>query len=348
MREALKDLQAGKIQPKMMEMLLCPGCIRGDGLTGNMSMPVRHKHIIEMMNTRRVNVSDRNKNNISETVDLKWTFPNMENCAPPADVPDAEDELQRAIKGLQDSGKRLNTTQEVLQHSEKLANLAQLTTAMAYKLNNPLSVILMYAHIMKDEHRGNEALFQDLEILADQADKCKRIINDLLNISRKNRVLHEPVDVRELIDRTLMIIPVRDGISVHVEHTVDNPSVDLDKEQVVHLLNHLVTNAYEAMDGGGHLYIRTEGDAESVRFIIKDTGPGIKKFHLSKIFDPFFTTKKVGFGSGLGLAVTYRIVKMHNGEISVNTNTDPRKGPTGTEFILTFPRLEGNEGIKGS
>ncbi len=93
-----------------------------------------------------------------------------------------------------------------------------------------------------------------------------------------------------------------------------------------------------AMPDGGHLKIRTEGNEDQVRLVVSDTGVGIPPEHFSKLFEPFFTTKKGGKGTGLGLAVTYGIVKMHRGDIKVASNADAAKGPTGTTFTVILPR----------
>ena len=92
------------------------------------------------------------------------------------------------------------------------------------------------------------------------------------------------------------------------------------------------------MPEGGSLLIRIEGNAERIWFSIKDTGAGIAKENIGKIFEPFFTTKQIGKGTGLGLAVTYGIVKMHRGDISVASNNDPAAGQTGTTFTVKLPR----------
>jgi len=92
------------------------------------------------------------------------------------------------------------------------------------------------------------------------------------------------------------------------------------------------------MPDGGTITIIAEGDKSNVKISVKDTGTGIPKEHLSKVFEPFYTTKKIGQGTGLGLSITYGIVKMHNGDIKVESNNDPEKGPRGTNFRITLPR----------
>jgi signal transduction histidine kinase len=128
---------------------------------------------------------------------------------------------------------------------------------------------------------------------------------------------------------------------VRVEHHLDNPNAEIDQDQIVQVLTNLCNNGLAAMHGrgGGELVIRTEGDTDRVHILVSDNGTGISEEHKSKIFQPFFTTKEVGKGTGLGLAVTYGIIKMHQGDIQLESNADPAKGPTGTTFKVTLPRL---------
>ena len=104
------------------------------------------------------------------------------------------------------------------------------------------------------------------------------------------------------------------------------------------MLTNLFRNAIDAMPGGGILKITLEDTPGDVIFIVSDTGSGIRDEDKPKIFEPFFTTKGLGKGTGLGLATTYGIVKMHKGQITVETNSNPDKGPTGTTFRIILPR----------
>jgi signal transduction histidine kinase len=107
------------------------------------------------------------------------------------------------------------------------------------------------------------------------------------------------------------------------------------------VLVNLVTNAYAAMPDGGALTVTLTDDgagSERCCLAVADTGVGIPAENIPKLYEPFFTTKKVGQGTGLGLAVTYGIVKMHRGDIRVASNADPAKGPTGTTFTVCLPR----------
>ena len=111
-----------------------------------------------------------------------------------------------------------------------------------------------------------------------------------------------------------------------------------DVEQMTQVLTNLVKNAFEAMPEGGSIEIILEDTLGDVEITIVDSGTGIAEDDRAKIFEPFYTTKGIGLGTGLGLATTYGIVKMHKGQIAVDSNNDPAKGPTWTKFKIGLPR----------
>ena len=254
--------------------------------------------------------------------------------------------LQSTIRDLKNIHARMNNILDVLHHSEKLANLAQLSAATAYKLNNPLSVVLLYSHLLKEEYQDNPDLAEDLRIIVDQVEKVKDIFITLLNLSSRNKILLESVDVRELIDRTLMMLQPVDSVSVEVDCDIETAVAVMDREQIGYVLTNLVENALEAMNNSGKLSIHTTGDAANMMIRIRDNGPGIRKNVLKKIWDPFFTTKRVSVGAGLGLAVVREIIRQHQGTIDVMSNDNASRGPTGTTFTITIPRHE-TDGMQG-
>ena len=128
------------------------------------------------------------------------------------------------------------------------------------------------------------------------------------------------------------------GITVEVEHLEGSPKVELDRDQMIQVFVNLVDNAFDAMPSGGVLKIQSYADARTLTVDVKDTGTGIPKENVKKLFEPFFTTKLMGKGTGLGLPVVYGIVKLHRGEITVESNPDPSTGPTGTTFRVKLPR----------
>jgi signal transduction histidine kinase len=115
---------------------------------------------------------------------------------------------------------------------------------------------------------------------------------------------------------------------------------------MIQVLINLVGNAYDAMPEGGQVCVRTKGDDSWVIIDVQDTGTGIPRENLKKLFEPFFTTKMMGKGTGLGLPVVYGIVKLHRGEITVESNADPKQGSTGSTFRVKLPRAARNQGGK--
>lgn len=224
--------------------------------------------------------------------------------------------------------------------SEKLASMGQLAAGVAHEVNNPLGIVLMYAHLLLEENGGNGQLRDDLETIVEQADRCKRIVSGLLNFARQNKTICQPTNVIELVQDTIKTVNLPDEITVTTILELDEPVAEIDREQIAQLLVNLFTNAQSAMPSGGELTVAVRGDDANVHLSVRDTGVGIPEENLSKIFDPFFTTKQIGKGTGLGLAVLYGIVKMHRGSVKVQSNTDPEKGPCGTVFSVTLPRFE--------
>jgi two-component system NtrC family sensor kinase len=176
-------------------------------------------------------------------------------------------------------------------------------------------------------------------MIVEQADRCKKIVSNLLDFARENRVVLLPADIHQLIESALKALPPPPGITVEFVNEVDGSMADLDKDQITQVITNLISNAYAAMEeNGGRLMVRTFGNEYQVGFQVKDSGIGITRENMRKLFTPFFTTKKMGRGTGLGLAVTYGIVKMHRGDIQVESNADPAAGPTGASFTVTLPR----------
>lgn len=253
-------------------------------------------------------------------------------------LPFTIEQTKKAMDNLAVTNQELAQTQHALVQSEKLASMGQLAAGIAHEVNNPLGVVLMYAHLLLDECAPDAPQRADLEMVAVEADRCKKIVAGLLNFARQNRVLLQPVDVVALAEQCLKALPPPEGIAAAVQSELGDPVADLDADQITQVLVNLVTNAYAAMPAGGVLTLHLSGDEESVHMSVADTGIGIPEENRKKVFEPFFTTKQMGKGTGLGLAVSYGIVKMHRGDIRMQSNADPLAGPTGTTFKLSLPR----------
>jgi signal transduction histidine kinase len=253
-------------------------------------------------------------------------------------LPYTIDQLKTTVHDLALSHEKLASAREALMQSEKMASMGQLAAGVAHEVNNPLGVILMYSHILLDESEKSSEFHEDLKMIAEQADRCKKIVGGLLNFARENRVVLQPTDVVDLIERSLRSVPAPENVEVRLLHEAEEFQADLDADQMMQVLVNLFSNAFVAMPDGGTLTVRAAADDTTVRISVSDTGVGIPQENLAKIFEPFFTTKSMGIGTGLGLAVTYGIVKMHRGDIRVESNADSAAGPTGTTFHLMLPR----------
>lgn len=253
-------------------------------------------------------------------------------------LPYTIEEMHASIKDLAISNEKLAKMQQALKHSEKLAHMGQLSAGIAHELNNPLGVVLMYSNILLDECKPDDPMRRDFELISAQAERCKKIVSGLLNFARKNQVKAEQIDLVKLAEDSIASVVIPKNISTRVVCKAKNCQAELDYEQMMQVLTNLNKNAVEAMPNGGSLTIEVDDSDDEVIFNVVDTGVGIPDDNMDKLFTPFFTTKGIGKGTGLGLATTYGIVKMHKGKIEVDSNINPDVGPTGTTFRIILPR----------
>jgi signal transduction histidine kinase len=248
------------------------------------------------------------------------------------------EQLSEKCDELTRTNERLESTRQALSHAEKLASMGQLAAGIAHEVNNPLSTVLALSQLLAEEAPADTPAGEDLRLIASEAGRCKGIVSGLLQFARRNRVEASRVDLADLVRGVERSLEREAGLLVRVERRTPDTTAELDRDQMMQVLTNLVQNARDAMPAGGELGFVLDGDAESVRLSVRDTGCGITPEVRPRIFDPFFTTKPAGKGTGLGLAVTYGIVKMHNGRIEVESNADPATGPTGTAFTVELPR----------
>jgi len=270
---------------------------------------------------------------IEHAAAIKKGLAEVEMC-----LPYTIEKLHKSVSELALSNEKLSSMQQALKQSEKLAHMGQLSAGIAHELNNPLGVVIMYSNILLDECKPGDPVKEDLMLIVEQAARCKKIVAGLLNFARKNQVNHQLVSIKTLVTSSLESVIVPDNVKVQVNDRSTNPEAMLDSEQMIQVLTNLIKNGIDAMPEGGEINIALEDSLSDVGITIGDTGTGIKEEDRVKIFEPFYTTKGLGHGTGLGLATAYGIVKMHKGQINVESNTDPQKGPTGTRFKIVLPR----------
>ncbi|MEI6609553.1 MAG: ATP-binding protein [Deltaproteobacteria bacterium] len=145
-------------------------------------------------------------------------------------------------------------------------------------------------------------------------------------------------NILKIIGDSLLRLSPHDHIAIKLKSFLDDETMWIDHEQMVTCFSDLEQNAIEAMPVGGLLTITVEGDKRHVAITLSDTGAGITEENIPLLFTPFFTTKQVGDGTGLGLPQAYATVKAHRGEISIESNADAHKCPTGTTVRISMPR----------
>lgn len=253
-------------------------------------------------------------------------------------LPHTIEQLHLTIMELNDSHHELATTRTALIQAEKLASMGQLAAGIAHEVNNPLGVVLMYAHLIKDELKSQPDMAEDLDMIVDHADRAKKIVSGLLQFARQNKVVRKELDLFRVVQDFVKVQSIPADVTVEIKNEMQDTQASLDRDQLLQVLTNLVSNAIGAMNQKGHLTIGLKDDSNRIILEVSDTGSGIPNATINKIFEPFFTTKATGEGTGLGLAIIYGIVKMHSGTIRVDSNNDPHAGLTGTTFTVTLPR----------
>ncbi|NUN09574.1 MAG: GHKL domain-containing protein [Ignavibacteriaceae bacterium] len=247
------------------------------------------------------------------------------------------------IDELENAYNSLRTTQEQLHSAEKLASIGQLAAGVAHEINNPLSTIMLYASLVKDDIKEIKAeSSDDLSLIINEANRCKNIVSNLLNFARQGKLNIDKFNLQNIIVDIIQKLNVRPEFKqIRKEFIVDLEDfiVSGDKEQLEQVFSNIIQNACESMEDSEvkKLAIKVYTNDTHWCVDIQDSGCGIEKGNEGKVFTPFFTTKKMGKGTGLGLAIAYGIIKMHKGEIYFRSNEG-----SGTLFTVKIPRTIGN------
>jgi len=254
------------------------------------------------------------------------------------------DELGVVITAINSMSEELAHREEQIIQSKKLASLGILTAGVAHEITNPLNNISMiaqtyeemYAHLSEKDRR------EFMSKVDAETERIRKIVKNLLDFSKPKDANPSEADINVVIQKTLTLVQNMidvQNIETMVRLEEGLPHLYIDEYQIQQVLVNLVTNAVQAMSPGGRLFIasRPGKERDSVEISVMDTGKGIPPEFLPHIFDPFFSTKGEG-GTGLGLSVSYGIIKQHNGEIRVES-----KVGVGTTFTVELPRYHHEE-----
>ncbi len=237
---------------------------------------------------------------------------------------------------IDDITQRMSLEEQLLQ-AEKLTSLGLLAAGVAHEVNTPLAVISNYIQMLAKQFPADDPRHTLIEKIIKQTFRASEIVNNLLNFSRTGAAEFRELDLNDVIEETLSLTahPLR---TAHVEVvknlTGDLPAVLGSGNRLQQVFLNLFLNARDSMPSGGMLEVRSGASNGHVEIEVSDNGMGIPRENLTRIFDPFFTTKASGRGTGLGLSVSYGIIKEHAGKIEVRST--PGKG---TSFRLEFPAV---------
>jgi two-component system NtrC family sensor kinase len=233
-----------------------------------------------------------------------------------------------------------NVEQELMK-SERLAIIGQLAAGFAHEINNPLGSILIYSYLLLEDLEKGDSKRGNLEKIVDLTTRCKDIVKGLLDFSRQTEPEMRISNVNKIIEDVLSLVgrqSIFHNIKIIKKLSENLPQTMLDDAQIQQVFMNIVFNAAEAMNGQGELIIETFYCEKFIESKFTDTGCGIPEENIEKLFEPFFSTKKEGHGVGLGLSISYGIIKKHNGEIIVDSEVG--KGST---FTVRLPIKEIND-----
>jgi two-component system, NtrC family, sensor kinase len=251
---------------------------------------------------------------------------------------DLADTFNTMADALKDRDEKLKEyAKKKIMESERLALIGQLSANVAHELNNPLQGIVTYSYLLLEDESCNEDSKVNLQKIVIQANRCRDIIRGLLDFSRQKKPDKTLCSINSMLQGCISLIEkqaIFQNILIAWNLDEDLPRIILDPSQVERVFINLFVNAAEAMDGNGQLTITTKHyrKKKMIEIKVQDTGHGISQENINKIFDPFFTTKDTGHGVGLGLAISYGIVKEHGGNLKVESELEK-----GTTFTVSFP-----------
>ena len=226
-------------------------------------------------------------------------------------------EMTRLLNESKSTLERLQHAQTQMVQQERLAGIGQLVNGVAHELNNPLTAVMGYSDLLKEQAAENGTK-QKLERLGTEARRMKRIIDNLISFARPLQDGRKTLDIATVVRDSLMLCEYqwkKSGITFELNFPPDLPRIPINEGQFKIVFVNLFTNAAQAVEQSPEKKVVVEGNLEAKKIVVRfsDTGPGFSD--LDRVFDPFYTTKPVGQGTGLGLSMCYGTVKEHNGKI---------------------------------
>jgi two-component system NtrC family sensor kinase len=237
------------------------------------------------------------------------------------------------IARIRKANVELKQTHEKMYQSERLASIGVLASGVAHEINNPLGGMFNCVQMLESRGADGEFRKQYLDLIREGLDRIENTVGKMLLMSKKKEQEPTSVNVKDVVQdvRKLVDYRLRSGAIEYVEDLEGGLWALINRQDLHQVLLNLIINAVQAMKGGGRLRVAGHRNGSSIVLSVEDTGEGISGEHISRIFDPFFTTKQPGEGTGLGLWMTYEIIKSYGGEIGVSS-----KEGEGSVFTMTL------------
>ncbi len=246
-----------------------------------------------------------------------------------------EDRLKNALWSLEHTIEKLREKQAQLVEAEKLALVGKLAAGIAHEINNPLTSVLTFSNLMLEQCPPGDPRHDKLKLMARETNRARNIVRQLLNFGRETVIKPEKININQPVSEIADSLVAQDafkGIELHMKLGDNLPEVNADPAQIGQVVMNMLLNAIHSITPPGRIEVVTRRIENSVEIVFQDTGAGIPEENIHKIFDPFFTTKDASKGTGLGLAVSYGIIKKHGGEIEVASTVGK-----GTIFTVRLP-----------
>jgi len=246
-----------------------------------------------------------------------------------------EEKLQNALWSLEHTIEKLREKQAQLVEAEKLASVGMLAAGIAHEINNPLTSVLTFSNLILEQCPKADSRCDQLRIVVRETERARNIVRQLLNFGREVNIKPVKININRPVEEIMDSLVAQDafkGIELSMNLGDNLPDVYADPAQIGQVVLNLALNAIHAITPPGKIGVSTRAADSFVEIIFQDTGSGIAPEHMGKIFDPFFTTKGATKGTGLGLAVSYGIIKKHGGDIEVASVMGQ-----GTTFTVKVP-----------
>ncbi len=243
--------------------------------------------------------------------------------------------LRTAMSSLEQTIEKLHEKQAQLVEAEKLASIGKLAAGIAHEINNPLTYVLTFSSLMLEQMPKDDPRHERLRMIVRETRRVRNIVRQVLSFAKEAPLKLEKMDVNQPLAEIIESLTEQDSfkdIELSLDLAKNLPKIDIDPVQIGQVVLNIALNAVHAITPPGKIKVTTRTAGNFVELTFSDTGEGIPEEHLKKIFDPFFTTKDKTKGTGLGMAVSYGIIKKHGGDIRIESTVG--KGST---FIVRLP-----------